>query len=118
MAITDPLIGDWIAANAPALAAIAPALGAAFVFFADPVAPAARVGALGLPLRPAVAPSPPKPVAAASPPPRPRPKLVAAGAASAKRSRPIGRRRNQNRESLKRESSAAVWRCRPRTVSR
>lgn len=33
MAITDPLIAPWAYANAPGLVAIAPALGAAFVFF-------------------------------------------------------------------------------------
>jgi YjbE family integral membrane protein len=33
MAVTDPLIGEWISRNAPGLAAVAPALGAAFVFF-------------------------------------------------------------------------------------
>jgi YjbE family integral membrane protein len=33
MAVSDPLIGEWISRNAPGLAAIAPALGAAFVFF-------------------------------------------------------------------------------------
>ncbi len=73
MAVTDPLIGGWIAVNAPALAAIAPALGAVFVFFADP------------------SPRPPKPPRSAAarptvaPPPRLRPKLVAAEAASTKR---------------------------------
>jgi YjbE family integral membrane protein len=83
MVVTDPLIGDWIAVNAPALAAIAPALGAVFVFFADPSPrppkPASTVAA-----RPTIAPTlPPEPAAPAPPPPRPRPKLVAAGAASA-----------------------------------
>ena len=81
MAVTDPLIGDWIAVNAPALAAIAPALGAVFVFFADPSPrppkPAPSVAAL-----PAAAPPlPPEPT---PPPPRPRPKLVGADAAAAK----------------------------------
>lgn len=33
MAISDPLIANWANANAPGLVAIAPALGAAFVFF-------------------------------------------------------------------------------------
>ena len=84
MAVTDPLVGGWIAVNAPALAAIAPALGAVFVFVAGPSAqpllPAPSAAA-----RPAFAPVPPKPVAATPPPPRPRPKLVAAEAASAKR---------------------------------
>jgi YjbE family integral membrane protein len=82
MAATDPLIGGWIAVNAPALAAIAPALGAVFVFFAGPPAwsptpapPAAT--------RPALIPPPAKPATAAAPP-RPRPKLVAAEAVSAK----------------------------------
>jgi len=78
MAATDPLIGGWMAANAPALAAIAPALGAIFVFFASPSSkfqpPAPRAEAP--PARPAPAP------AAVSPEPpraaRPRPKLVAA----------------------------------------
>jgi YjbE family integral membrane protein len=83
MAVTDPLVGGWIAVNAPALAAIAPALGAVFVFFAapsaQPLTPAPSVAA-----RPALAPLPPKPAAATPPPPRPRPKLVAAEAASAK----------------------------------
>jgi YjbE family integral membrane protein len=82
MAATDPLIGGWIAVNAPALAAIAPALGAVFVFFADPSArPPAP--ALSTAARPALPPLPPKPAAPPPPPPRPRPKLVAAGAASA-----------------------------------
>jgi YjbE family integral membrane protein len=83
MAVTDPLIGGWMAANAPALAAIAPALGAVFVFFvgpsAQPMTPAPSAGA-----RPALIPPPAKP-ATAAPPPRARPKLVAAEAASAKR---------------------------------
>ena len=83
MAVTDPLVGGWIAVNAPALAAIAPALGAVFVFFADPSArpptPAPSVAG-----RPALAPCRRSPRAAAPPPPRPRPKLVAAEAASAK----------------------------------
>jgi YjbE family integral membrane protein len=83
MAVTDPLIGHWIAVNAPALAAIAPALGAAFVFFADP-SPRPLRPALSAAARPALAPLPPRPAAPASPPPRPRPKLVSAGAASAK----------------------------------
>jgi len=83
MAVTDPLIGDWIAVNAPALAAIAPALGAAFVFFADP-SPRRPRPSPSFTARPAPAFSPPKPVAPAPSPPRPRPKLVAAGAASAK----------------------------------
>ena len=83
MAVTDPLIGDWIAVNAPALAAIAPALGAAFVFFADP-SPRPAKPAPSAAARPALAPSPPKPAAPAPPPPRPRPKLVAAEAASTK----------------------------------
>ncbi len=82
MAVTDPLVGGWIAVNAPALAAIAPALGAVFVFFAAPPAqsltPAPSAAA-----RPALIP-PPSQSAAAAPPPRPRPKLVAADAASAK----------------------------------
>ena len=76
MAVTDPLIGDWIAVNAPALAAIAPALGATFVFFADPSPRPAPSGVARL-TRSA---SPPKP-AAAAPAPRPRPKLVSADAA-------------------------------------
>jgi len=76
MAVTDPLIGDWIAVNAPALAAIAPALGAAFVFFADPSPRPAPSGVARL----ARSASPPKP-AAAAPAPRPRPKLVSADAA-------------------------------------
>ena len=83
MAVTDPLIGGWAAVNAPALAAIAPALGALFVFFADPSARPLRP-APSAAARPAPAPSPPKPAAPGSPPPRPRPKLVSAGAASAK----------------------------------
>jgi len=48
MAISDPLVADWANANAPGLVAIAPALGAAFVFFAallKPDAPAARTAA-------------------------------------------------------------------------
>jgi len=78
MAVTDPLIGGWIALNAPALAAIAPALGAAFVFFADP-SPRPLKKARSAAARPALERLPPKP----APPPRPRPKLVAAEAASA-----------------------------------
>jgi len=78
MAVTDPLIGGWIALNAPALAAIAPALGAAFVFFADP-SPRPLKKARSAVARPALERLPPKP----APPPRPRPKLVAAEAASA-----------------------------------
>jgi YjbE family integral membrane protein len=79
MAVTDPLFGDWIAVNAPALAAIAPALGAVFVFFADlsPRPPKPTPSAVAGRSR---ATSPPQP---AAPPPRPRPKLVAAEAASA-----------------------------------
>ena len=77
MAVTDPLIGGWIALNAPALAAIAPALGAAFVFFADP-SPRPLKKARSAVARPALERLPPKP----APPPRPRPKLVAAEAAS------------------------------------
>ena len=82
MAVTDPLVGGWIAANAPALAAIAPALGALFVFFADPSArpPTPAPSAAG---RPAPGALPAKPALAAPQPPRPRPKLVAAEAASA-----------------------------------
>jgi len=82
MAVTDPLLGDWIAVNAPALAAIAPALGAVFVFFADP-SPRPPKPAPSAAARPALAPSPPNP-AAPAPPPRPGPKLVAADTASAK----------------------------------
>jgi hypothetical protein len=65
MAVTDPLVGGWIAVNAPALAAIAPALGAVFVFFAgpsaQPVTPAPSTAA-----RPTLAPSPSRPVAASA----------------------------------------------------
>jgi YjbE family integral membrane protein len=82
MAATDPLIGGWIAVNAPALAAIAPALGAVFVFFAGPSAPSPTPAPPAA--RPSLIPEPAKP-ATATPPPRPRPKLVAAEAASAKR---------------------------------
>jgi len=82
MAVTDPLVGGWIAVNSPALAAIAPALGAAFVFFAGPSArPPAPVPLVA---RPSLIPEAAKPAAAAAPP-RPRPKLVAAEAAAAKR---------------------------------
>jgi len=82
MAVTDPLVGGWIAANAPALAAIAPALGAVFVFFADPSArPPTRAPTAAS--RPAHGSLPAKPALAAPQPPRPRPKLVAAEAASA-----------------------------------
>ena len=84
MAATDPLIGGWIAVNAPALAAIAPALGAVFVFFAGPPAPP-PTSATPAAARPAIAPPPARPAATASPQPRPRPKLVAAEAASATR---------------------------------
>jgi YjbE family integral membrane protein len=81
MAVTDPLIGGWIAVNAPALAAIAPALGAAFVFFAEPSAPRPRPAPSDA-ARPTLAFSPPKPAAPA--PPRPRPRLVFGEAALAK----------------------------------
>ena len=83
MAVSDPLVGGWIAVNAPALAAIAPALGAVFVFFAGPSAQP-LTAAPSIAARPALAPLPPKPAAATPPPPRPRPKLVAAEAAPAK----------------------------------
>jgi YjbE family integral membrane protein len=79
MAVTDPLIGDWIAVNAPALAAIAPALGAVFVYFADPSPRPARPAPSAV-ARSARSASPPKP-AASAPAPHPRPKLVAADAA-------------------------------------
>jgi len=83
MAVTDPLIGEWIAVNAPALAAIAPALGAIFVFFADP-SPRPPKPRPFVAARPSRAASPPQPAAPAPPPPpRPRPKLVAAEATSA-----------------------------------
>jgi YjbE family integral membrane protein len=82
MAASDPLIGGWIAVNAPALAAIAPALGAVFVFFAGPAAALPRP-APPAPARPSLTPLPAKPATAA--PQRPRPKLVAAEAAAAKR---------------------------------
>jgi len=79
MAATDPLIGGWTAVNAPALGAIAPALGALFVFFADPSPrPATQARSAD---RPAPASLPATPTATAPPPPRPRPKLVAADAA-------------------------------------
>ena len=116
MAVTDPLIGGWIAVNAPALAAIAPALGAVFVFFAGPSA------------RP---PTPAPPAAA-----RPAPRAVAAEARGARRRRrargrsssppkrrrrnwprPSRSRRSRSRPNPRRASSAAAWRCRPRTVS-
>jgi YjbE family integral membrane protein len=87
MAVTDPLIGDWIAVNAPALAAIAPALGAVFVFFADP-SPRPPKSAPAVAARPTFAPTLPPEPAAPPPPPRLRPKLVAAGAASANPVRP------------------------------
>jgi YjbE family integral membrane protein len=81
MAVTDPLVGGWIAVNAPALAAIAPALGAIFVFFAGP---SARRPAAAAPVaRPSLVLEAAKP-AAATASARPRPKLVAAEAASAK----------------------------------
>jgi YjbE family integral membrane protein len=81
MAVTDPLVGEWVAVNAPALAAIAPALGAVFVFFADPSPRPAKPTATAA-ARPSPAPSPAK-VAPPAPPPRPRPKLVAAEAGAA-----------------------------------
>jgi YjbE family integral membrane protein len=83
MIVTDPLFGDWIAVNAPALAAIAPALGAVFVFFAGPPPrpPASESPSVG---QPTFASLSLKPAAAAAPPPqRPRPKLVAAAPGSA-----------------------------------
>jgi YjbE family integral membrane protein len=79
MAVTDPLVGGWIAVNAPALAAIAPALGALFVFFAGPSPQPATAPPASA--RPALAPAPAKP----APPPRPRPKLVAAEPPSAEK---------------------------------
>ncbi len=39
MAVSDPLIGEWVSRNAPGLAAIAPVLGAAFVFFNGRLSP-------------------------------------------------------------------------------
>jgi YjbE family integral membrane protein len=65
MAVSDPLIADWANVNAPGLVAIAPALGAAFVFL--------RGGASAS--RPAPRPAPPrpaKPAALAALPPRPQ----------------------------------------------
>jgi YjbE family integral membrane protein len=79
MAVTDPLIGDWVAVNAPALAVIAPVLGAIFVFFADP-SPRPSKPTPSAAARPSRPPSTPKPAAPAPPPPRPRPILVAADA--------------------------------------
>jgi hypothetical protein len=34
MAVSDPLVAGWVDANAPALTVFAPALGAAFIWFA------------------------------------------------------------------------------------
>ena len=72
MAATDPLIGGWIAVNAPALAAIAPALGAIFVFFASPSAkPLAATTRVALPSAPFAPPEPRPPLPPSrNPPPR------------------------------------------------
>ncbi len=78
MAVTDPLVGGWIDANAPALGVFAPALGALFVLAAgrgDPrpavLAPSALDPTLprgiGLPLA-AAAPSRERPSPVAAPP--------------------------------------------------
>jgi YjbE family integral membrane protein len=44
MAVSDPLFGDWVSRNAPGLAAIAPVLGAAFVFFNGRLSPSPASG--------------------------------------------------------------------------
>ena len=69
MAVSDPLIGDWVSLNAPGLAAIAPALGAAFVFFSGPLSPPPAAPAADAPLQPAASAIPFHP--AAAPPVRP-----------------------------------------------
>ena len=81
MAVTDPLLGGWIDVNAPALAAIAPALAAIFVYF---VSPSAKVLTQRAAERPAPSAAPPK-LQTPRPPPRARPKLVAAPPATATR---------------------------------
>lgn len=69
MAISDPLVADWANSNAPGLVAIAPALGAAFVYLCggrNPASPRAANCAL-----PAPAPRSAMPNVAATPePPR------------------------------------------------
>jgi hypothetical protein len=81
MAVTDPLLGGWIDVNAPALAAIAPALAAIFVYF---VSPSAKVLTQRAAERPAPSAAPLK-LQTPRPPPRARPKLVAAPPATATR---------------------------------
>ncbi len=69
MALSDPLIASWASLNAPGLVAIAPALGAAFVFLRG------RSSAGGPAPRPIARPAPPraaKPAAAALLPQPPR----------------------------------------------
>jgi YjbE family integral membrane protein len=79
MAVSDPLIADWANLNAPGLVAIAPALGAAFVFLrgrSSADRPALRPAPSRAAAGPAVPVAPPcaaKPVAAALLPQPPRP---------------------------------------------
>ena len=78
MAVSDPLIADWANLNAPGLVAIAPALGAAFVFLrggstSGGVAPHPAPPRAVKPAAPAaLLPQPPRPEAPALEPPEPR----------------------------------------------
>jgi YjbE family integral membrane protein len=66
MAVSDPLVANWANVNAPGLVAIAPALGAAFVFLNGWLAP-------GRPAPSSIArPAPPRPSAPAFEPPEPQ----------------------------------------------
>lgn len=82
MAISDPLIATWANVNAPGLVAIAPALGAAFVFLYGRLVAtqAPRLAVAALARSPAASaalpPLPPLLVARADPAPRPRPKQM------------------------------------------
>jgi YjbE family integral membrane protein len=77
MAVSDPLIADWAGVNAPGLVAIAPALGAAFVFLrgrssADRPAPRPAPSRAAKPVAAALLPQPPRPSAPSFEPPEPR----------------------------------------------
>ncbi len=79
MAVSDPLLADWANLNAPGLVAIAPAIGAAFVFFngwSTPRPPAPRPFPRPAPPRAAKpaapAPAPPRSSAPSFEPPEPR----------------------------------------------
>jgi len=79
MAASDPLVANWANANAPGLVAIAPALGAAFVFFNGWLAPGrpaprsiARPTQTRAVMPAALASAPPRPSAPAFEPTEPR----------------------------------------------